>query len=42
MTKTVNNTNTYRLNTDNFPQGMYFINIQTEDKMATKRIIVAK
>ncbi|MFK7950539.1 MAG: T9SS type A sorting domain-containing protein [Saprospiraceae bacterium] len=38
----IDNTNTYGLNTNDFPAGMYFINIQTEDKMATKRIVVSK
>lgn len=40
--KTIENTDIYRLNTNDFPAGMYFINIQTEDKMATKRIVVSK
>lgn len=41
-TAIIENTDTYRLNTNDFPQGMYFINIQTENKTATKRIVVAK
>lgn len=40
LTETIENTSTYRLNTNDLPSGLYFINIQTADKMATKRIIV--
>lgn len=42
LTKTVENTNSYRLDVKNLPSGLYFINIQTADKIATKRIMIAK
>lgn len=42
FTDVIENTDTYRLETNDFSQGMYFISIQTENKAATKRIVVVK
>jgi hypothetical protein len=36
----INNTNTYEINTEAFAKGMYFITVQTEEGVQTKRLVI--
>ncbi|MGB0985239.1 MAG: T9SS type A sorting domain-containing protein, partial [Saprospiraceae bacterium] len=38
----VENTDTYRMNTSNLPSGMYYVNVQVGNKMATKRLVIVR